>query len=79
MAMEPSENIDPTLGEGVFIAASADVSADVIGRVKLGEQANAWYNATLREDINDLVIGDFSKVQAGAGLTFIVNLSMRKG
>ena len=37
MAMEPSENIDPTLGEGVFIAASADVSADVIGRVKLGE------------------------------------------
>ena len=64
MAIESYENIEPTLSEGVFVAASADV----IGRVKLGKNASIWYNATLRGDINDIVVGDYSNVQDNAVL-----------
>jgi len=47
--------IDPT----AFIAPSADV----IGRVTLHELTSIWYHATLRGDINEIVIGPRSNVQ----------------
>jgi len=37
--------------------------AIVIGRVILKKGASVWYNAVLRADIADIVIGEFSNVQ----------------
>ncbi len=62
MAIETFEGITPRIHESAFIAASADV----IGRVKIGELASVWYNATLRGDINDITIGPRSNVQDNA-------------
>lgn len=59
MAIETFDGISPTLHETAFIAPSADV----IGRVTLHELTSIWYNATLRGDINEIVIGPKSNVQ----------------
>lgn len=64
MAIESYSDIEPSLAEDVFVAASADI----IGRVTLKEKASVWYNATLRGDINDIVVGNFSNVQDNAVL-----------
>ena len=46
-------------------AASAyiDPSAQVIGDVTLGERCSVWCHATLRGDVNRIVIGDESNIQ----------------
>jgi carbonic anhydrase/acetyltransferase-like protein (isoleucine patch superfamily) len=62
MAIETYHGHRPEIGPGVFIAASADV----IGRVRIGEQASVWYHATLRGDINEIVVGPFSNIQDNA-------------
>jgi carbonic anhydrase/acetyltransferase-like protein (isoleucine patch superfamily) len=62
MAIERFDGIQPEIHESAFVAASADV----IGRVKIGEFASIWYNATLRGDINDITIGPRSNVQDNA-------------
>lgn len=49
----------PTIGKGVYIAQSAVV----LGDVTLGDHASVWFNATLRGDINRIVVGAFSNVQ----------------
>ena len=59
MAIEPFEGTWPEIAESAFVAASADV----IGRVTLGEEASVWYQATLRGDINEITIGPRSNVQ----------------
>jgi len=43
-------------------------SATVIGRVTLGSQCSVWFNAVLRGDGDDIVIGAGSNVQDGAVL-----------
>ena len=62
MAIETFAGTFPTIHESAFIAASADV----IGRVTLGEEVSIWYHATLRGDINEIVIGPRSNVQDNA-------------
>ncbi len=62
MAIEPFNEIWPEIPDSAFIAASADV----IGRVTLGEEASIWHNATLRGDINEITIGPRSNVQDNA-------------
>ncbi|MGJ8671856.1 gamma carbonic anhydrase family protein [Rubritalea sp.] len=62
MAIECYENFEPVIHESAFVAASADI----IGRVKLEEESSIWYNATLRGDINEIVIGPRSNVQDNA-------------
>jgi len=62
MAIEPFDDIFPEIDPTAFIAASADI----IGRVKIAEEASIWYNATLRGDINEIVIGPCSNVQDNA-------------
>ncbi|MDB4265481.1 gamma carbonic anhydrase family protein [bacterium] len=62
MAIEPFHEIWPTIPDSAFIAASADV----IGRVSLGEESSIWHNATLRGDINEISIGPRSNVQDNA-------------
>ena len=64
MAIESYEGIWPTIPESCFVAASADV----IGRVTLGEEASVWHHATLRGDINEIVVGPRSNVQDNAVL-----------
>lgn len=62
MAIERFENFTPSIHESAFIAASADV----IGRVTIGEEASVWYNATLRGDINEITVGPRSNIQDNA-------------
>ncbi len=62
MAIEPFGEIWPKIDDSCFVAASADV----IGRVTLAEEASIWYHATLRGDINEIVIGPRSNVQDNA-------------
>lgn len=49
----------PEIGEGCFIAPSADV----IGQVKLGKNSSLWYGVVARGDINQIVIGENTNIQ----------------
>jgi carbonic anhydrase/acetyltransferase-like protein (isoleucine patch superfamily) len=64
MAIESYEKIWPKIDQSAFVAASADV----IGRVTIEEEASIWYQATLRGDINEIVVGPRSNVQDNAVL-----------
>ncbi len=59
MAIESFRNETPEVEAAAFIAASADI----IGRVSMGEGSSVWYNATLRGDLAPIVIGRNSNVQ----------------
>jgi gamma-carbonic anhydrase len=52
----------PTIGTNVYIAKTAVV----LGDVTLGAHSSVWYNAVLRGDINQIVVGDFSNIQDNA-------------
>ena len=54
----------PIIGEGVYIAKSAVV----FGAVTLGKQSSVWYNAVLRGDIHEIVVGEGSNIQDNAVL-----------
>ena len=54
----------PIIGEGVYIAKSAVV----FGAVTLGKQSSGWYNAVLRGDIHEIVVGEGSNIQDNAVL-----------
>ncbi len=62
MAIETYEGHVPEIHVSAFVAKSADI----IGRVRLEEESSVWYNATLRGDINEIVIGPRSNVQDNA-------------
>ena len=62
MAIEHFAEFVPNIHPTAFIAASADV----IGRVTLHEETSIWYHATLRGDINEIVIGPRSNIQDNA-------------
>lgn len=62
MAIESFEHFFPTVPSSAFIAASADV----IGRVTLGEESSIWYGAVLRGDLHEIIIGPRSNVQDNA-------------
>ena len=62
MAIESYRGIFPDIHASAYIAASADV----IGRVSLGEESSVWYHATLRGDINSISIGPRSNIQDNA-------------
>ena len=49
----------PDFPESVFIAPSADI----IGDVTFGEQSSAWFNVTIRGDVNWIRIGERSNIQ----------------
>lgn len=59
MAIESIAGFSPEIDPTAFVAASADV----IGRVTLHEESSVFYQATLRGDINEIVIGPRSNVQ----------------
>jgi gamma-carbonic anhydrase len=62
MAIENFAQYAPQIHQSAFIAASADV----IGRVTLYEETSVWHHATLRGDINEIVIGPRSNIQDNA-------------
>jgi carbonic anhydrase/acetyltransferase-like protein (isoleucine patch superfamily) len=62
MAIETFADYSPTIHPSAFIAASADV----IGRVTIHEECSIWYQATLRGDINEIVVGPRSNIQDNA-------------
>ena len=62
MAIETYEGNSPVIDPSAFVAASADV----IGRVTIGEEASVWYHATVRGDIHEVVIGPRSNIQDNA-------------
>ncbi|PMR70351.1 gamma carbonic anhydrase family protein [Halomonas heilongjiangensis] len=54
----------PVIGEGVYVAETADV----IGQVTLGRDASVWYQAVLRGDTDHLEVGERGNIQDGAVL-----------
>ncbi|MAW98415.1 MAG: gamma carbonic anhydrase family protein [Sphingomonas sp.] len=54
----------PTLGSGAWVAPSADL----IGDVRLHEQASVWFGACIRGDNTPMVIGARTNIQEGAML-----------
>lgn len=54
----------PEIAETAYVAESAAV----IGKVKLGEHASVWFNASIRGDNESITIGENSNVQEGAVL-----------
>lgn len=61
----PQYEID---GERPSVPASAWVapSADLIGAVRLGEEASVWFGAVIRADNTEITVGARSNVQEGA-------------
>jgi len=55
-------DLAPTLGEGAWVAPSADL----IGDVRLGRRASVWFGAVIRADNTPILIGDESNIQDGA-------------
>jgi carbonic anhydrase/acetyltransferase-like protein (isoleucine patch superfamily) len=51
--------IIPKIGKAVYI----DPSAQVLGRVKIGNHSSLWPGAVLRGDINRIVVGHSSNIQ----------------
>ncbi|EMD84127.1 gamma carbonic anhydrase family protein [Pacificimonas flava] len=64
MAQYEFDDKAPSLGEGAWIAPSADV----IGEVILGAGASVWFGATVRADNTPIHIGERSNVQENAVL-----------
>ncbi|MDQ6964085.1 MAG: gamma carbonic anhydrase family protein [Mariprofundales bacterium] len=54
----------PRIDPSVFVAPSADV----IGRVSIGQDSSIWYQAVLRGDVEEIVIGARSNIQDHAML-----------
>ena len=55
-------DLAPRLGEGAWVAPSADL----IGDVRLGARASVWFGAVLRGDNTPLILGDDTNFQDGS-------------
>ena len=53
------QGIAPRLGRDAFVAPSADV----IGRVELGDEASIWYGCVVRGDVGSITIGARTNIQ----------------
>ncbi len=53
------KGIAPQLGRYAFVAPSADI----IGRVTLGEESSIWYGCVLRGDVGTISIGPRTNIQ----------------
>lgn len=54
----------PEISEKAFVADSADV----IGDVKVGEDSSVWFNAVIRGDVGQIIIGKRVSVQDNAAI-----------
>ncbi len=60
----------PVLGDGAWVAPSADV----IGDARLGDGASVWFRAVIRADNTPIEIGARTNIQEGAMLHSIVGM-----
>lgn len=51
----------PQIGEGCFVAPSAQI----IGQVQIGKESSIWFNAVLRGDVMPITIGEQTNIQDG--------------
>ncbi|HKL13775.1 MAG TPA: gamma carbonic anhydrase family protein [Halanaerobiales bacterium] len=58
------KNSKPKVNETAFIAPGARV----IGNVKLKENTSIWYNAVLRSDLNQMILGKGTNIQENSAL-----------
>ncbi len=49
----------PDIADNTFVATSAEV----IGRVTIGEDSSIWHQSVLRGDVHDIIIGERSNIQ----------------
>ncbi len=59
MAIEPYKEVEPYLGDRVFVHRSATV----IGDVELGNYTSVWPGVVIRGDVNWIRIGEGSNIQ----------------
>ena len=64
MPLYAIEGAAPTLGNGAWVAPSADV----IGDARLGDEASVWFGAVIRADNTPIVVGARANIQEGAML-----------
>jgi len=64
MSIRPLDGVHPTLGARVYV----DASAEIIGRVVLGDDVSVWPLSVIRGDVNDISIGARTNIQDGAVL-----------
>ena len=64
MAIYELDGLTPQLGEGAWVADSAQV----IGNVKLADGASVWFGAVLRGDNEPMRIGKGTNIQEGSVL-----------
>jgi carbonic anhydrase/acetyltransferase-like protein (isoleucine patch superfamily) len=62
MSLYEIDGIAPTLGDGAWVAPSADL----IGDVRLGARASIWFGAVIRADNTPIILGEESNFQDGA-------------
>ena len=62
MSLRSYKGVTPLLSHSAWV----DESAVVIGKCVLSDDVGIWPNATLRGDVNDIVIGERSNIQDGA-------------
>lgn len=75
MSLHSFEGHVPVLAEGAWVAPSAQV----IGRVTLGEDVGIWWGAVLRGDINTITIGARSNIQDNAVVHLADNYGVELG
>lgn len=57
--MKKQSPIFPQIGKSVYV----DLSAQVIGQVKIGDFSSVWPGTVLRGDINQIIVGKYSNIQ----------------
>src|SRR4029453_6549901 len=62
MPLYEIDGVAPQLGEGAWVAPSADL----IGDVRLGPRASVWFGAVIRADNTPILLGEESNFQDGA-------------
>lgn len=60
--MRPYLDHQPQVGQGCFVAETAQV----IGRVVLEKDVNVWFGAVIRGDVNDITVGERTNIQDNA-------------
>lgn len=58
----PVKGVSPRFGNECFIAPNATIVGDVV----MGDQCSVWFNAVIRGDVNQVIMGHKVNVQDGA-------------
>src|ERR687891_1036740 len=62
MPLYEIDGVGPRLGEGAWVAPSADL----IGDVRLGNRCSVWFSAVIRADNTPIILGEETNFQDGA-------------